>query len=86
MKGSVMPLSPVTPGTPIAGDARRAARRYIGTAGIADIIGTKTSTVRSYRRKGMLPPAAAYVDGEAVGWTPESIRRWHASRPSQVSA
>ena len=49
---------------------------------VADRLGVKPETVRSYRARGLMPdPAAVY--GQSPVWTPEAIEAWIASRPGQ---
>ena len=49
---------------------------------VADRLGVKAETVRSYRSRGLMPePAAVY--GQSPVWTPGAIEAWIASRPGQ---
>lgn len=59
---------------------------YLGTAAVAERVGLAVPTVRSYIKKGLLPPADATIStpsGYLRGWTPETIDTWFASRPGQ---
>lgn len=53
--------------------------RYLSRREVAEYIGVKPSTLSRYTH---LPEPDAIV-GDVRGWLPETIRAWHASRPSQ---
>ncbi|MDF3311823.1 hypothetical protein P3H15_43360 [Rhodococcus sp. T2V] len=40
------------------------------------------NTIKSYRAKGMLPPADVRI-GTMDGWFPETIDNWAANRPGR---
>ena len=61
-------------------------REYLGTADFAARAGLAGSTIRSYIRKELLPPADVVIttpSGPLRGWAPETIDSWLTSRPGQ---
>lgn len=61
-------------------------REYLGAADFADRAGLATTTIRSYMRKGLTPPADVVIttpSGPLRGWSPKTIDAWLASRPGQ---
>ena len=59
---------------------------YLGAAEFAARAGLATSTICSYMRKGLTPPADVVIStpaGPLRGWSPETIDAWLASRPGR---
>lgn len=59
---------------------------YLGAANFADRAGLAAATIRSYMRKGLIPPADVIITtpaGPLRGWSPETIDAWMASRPGR---
>lgn len=61
-------------------------REYLGAADFAARAGLAVATIRSYMRKGLIPPADVVISTPASplrGWAPETIDAWMASRPGR---
>lgn len=61
-------------------------REYLGAADFAARTGLAVATIRSYMRKGLIPPADIVIStpaGPLRGWAPETIDAWMASRPGR---
>lgn len=59
---------------------------YLGAAHFAVRAGLAVATIRSYMRKGLIPPADVVIStpaGPLRGWAPETIDAWMASRPGR---
>ena len=59
---------------------------YLGAADSAARAGLATATIRSYMRKGLIPPADVVIStpaGPLRGWSPETIDAWMGSRPGR---
>lgn len=52
------------------------------TDDVATFLGVTTSTVRAYLARQQMPPADRRI-GRMTLWRPETIRDWHADRPSK---
>ncbi|EIV94725.1 hypothetical protein FraQA3DRAFT_4504 [Frankia sp. QA3] len=55
----------------------------IGYAGIAEMAGIKTSTLRSYRAQGRLPEPDDASVPDRPRWRTSTITAWLASRPGR---
>jgi len=53
------------------------------TTEVARFLGIKATSVSSYRSRGLLPPPVQTVGKQTHLWDAETIRTWHAGRPSQ---
>ena len=61
-------------------------REYLGAADFAARAGLAVATIRSYMRKGLIPPADVVIStpaGPLRGWAPETIDAGMASRPGR---
>jgi len=61
-------------------------REYLGAADFAARAGLAPTTIRSYMRKGLTPPADVVIttpSGPLRGWLPATIDAWLAARPGQ---
>lgn len=61
-------------------------REYLGAADFAARAALAVATIRSYMRKGLIPPADVVIStpaGPLRGWAPETIDAWMASRPGR---
>ena len=61
-------------------------REYLGAADFAARAVLAVATIRSYMRKGLIPPADVVIStpaGPLRGWAPETIDAWMASRPGR---
>ena len=59
---------------------------YLGATYFAARVGLEPATIRSYMRKGLIPPADVIITtpaGPLRGWAPETIDAWMASRPGR---
>lgn len=59
---------------------------YLGATHFAVRAGLAVATIRSYMRKGLIPPADVVIStpaGPLRGWAPETIDAWMASRPGR---
>lgn len=58
---------------------RKTPKRYLSRPEVAARIGVKPDTLNRYT----LPEPDAQIGARLVGWLPETIDRWNASRPSR---
>lgn len=56
---------------------------YLAIPQVAERIGAKPDTVSRYYRDGRLPEPDAQIGARQVGWLPETIDAWNASRRGQ---
>jgi hypothetical protein len=56
--------------------------RGLSIAEFAARVDRSVNTIKSYRAKGMLPPADVRI-GTMDGWFPETIDNWAANRPGR---
>ncbi|MBH0123446.1 XRE family transcriptional regulator [Rhodococcus sp. CX] len=56
--------------------------RYLTLHEFADRVGIAYNTAKGYLRKGVLPQADAEI-GPKLGWLPETVDEWMASRPGR---
>ena len=49
---------------------------------VARRLGLSEDTIKSYDRRGYMPPADAKI-GRVYGWLPESIDEWQRNRPGR---
>lgn len=62
---------------------RRETIRYLALPEVAEHLGLASGTLQRYRVEGRLPPPDAQIGTRQVGWLPETIDEWQASRPGR---
>lgn len=55
---------------------------FVDMHGLAELLGVTYTTVRTYRRRGELPPEDFTVGGSPA-WRRETIEEWRTSRPGR---
>ncbi len=55
---------------------------YLSRGDVARRLGLSEDTIKSYDRRGYMPPADAKI-GRVYGWLPESIDEWQRNRPGR---
>ena len=56
-------------------------RDWWTVADVANYLGIKDSTVRTYVSRGDMPPPDRRMGQRVNLWKPQTIIRWHAKRP-----
>lgn len=58
--------------------------RFLSLAEFAERVQLKQNTIKSYYRKGLLPPPDAIL-GRSRGWLPETVDAWSRNRRGRGS-